>query len=235
MKLLDLPSVDRPREKMLKYGPDKLSNSELLALLLRTGTKNLNVVELAESILRSFSGKGLVDAPVSELAQVYGLGEAKACEIVACFELGKRLLKDKKAVLLMKPEDVARELRDIAVLKKEHLVIFYLDPRLQQIKREIVSIGLLDTSLVHPREVFESAILHTASSLIVAHNHPSGDLIPSANDLAVTERLVRAGHVLGIEVLDHVIVTADSFVSIKESGKWPAPLVAEVFLERTHG
>ena len=235
MKLLDLPSVDRPREKMLKYGPDKLSNSELLALLLRTGTKNLNVVELAESILRSFSGKGLVDASVSELAKVYGLGGAKACEIVACFELGKRLLKDKKAVLLMKPEDVARELRDIAVLKKEHLVIFYLDPRLQQIKREIVSVGLLETSLVHPREVFESAILHTASSLIVAHNHPSGELSPSAQDIAVTERLVRAGHVLGIEVLDHIIVTADGFVSIKELGKWPHIMSNEVFLERTHG
>jgi DNA repair protein RadC len=135
----------------------------------------------------------------------------------------------------MKPEDVARELRDIAVLKKEHLVIFYLDPRLQQIKREIVSVGLLETSLVHPREVFESAILHTASSLIVAHNHPSGELSPSAQDIAVTERLVRAGHVLGIEVLDHVIVTADGFVSIKELGKWPSVIPSEVFLERTHG
>jgi DNA repair protein RadC len=222
MKLLDLPSVDRPREKMLKYGPDKLSNSELLALLLRTGTKNLNVVELAESILRSFSGKGLVDAPVLELAKVYGLGEAKACEIVACFELGKRLLKDKKAALLLSPEDVARELKDIAILKKEHLVVFYLDPRLQQIKRETVSVGLLDSSLVHPREVFESAIMHSASAIIVAHNHPSGDIQPSENDIRVTRRLVRAGQVLGIEVIDHIIVAGTASGSLKEMGLWPA-------------
>lgn len=221
MKLKDLPSVDRPREKMLKYGPDKLSNSELLALLLRTGTKNLNVVELAESILRSFSGKGLVEASVADLSHVFGLGEAKACEIAACFELGKRLLKDKKAALLMSPQDVARELKDIAVLKKEHLVIFYLDPRLQQIKRETISIGLLESSLVHPREVFESAILHTASSIIVAHNHPSGDVTPSASDRQVTERLVMAGRVLGIEVLDHIIVAGQDFSSLKEAGLWP--------------
>lgn len=221
MKILDLPPVDRPREKMLKYGPDKLSNSELLALLLRTGTKNLNVVELAESILRNFSGKGLAEAPVAELSKVFGLGEAKACEIVACFELGKRLLKDKKAVLLMTPSDVARELKDIASLKKEHLVIFYLDPRLQQIKRETVSVGLLESSLVHPREVFESAILHSSSSIIVAHNHPSGDVTPSTSDIRVTERLVKAGCVLGIEVLDHIIVAGETHLSLKESGYWP--------------
>lgn len=221
MKLKDLPCVDRPREKMIKYGPDKLSNSELLALLLRTGTKNLNVVELAESILRSFSGKGLADATVVELGKVFGLGEAKACEIVACFELGKRLLKDKKAALLMSPADVAQELKDIANHKKEHLVIFYLDPRLQQIKRETVSVGLLESSLVHPREVFESAILHTASAIIVAHNHPSGDANPSDSDVLATERLVRAGKILGIEVLDHIIVTAEGFKSMRESGAWP--------------
>ncbi len=221
MKLKDLPAVDRPREKMLKYGPDKLSNSELLALLLRTGTKNLNVVELAESILRSFSAKGLVDATVEDLSKVFGLGEAKACEITACFELGKRLLKDKKAALLMSPADVARELKDIAVLKKEHFIIFYLDPRLQQIKRETISVGLLETSLVHPREVFEPAILHTASQIIVAHNHPSGDTVPSESDLEVTKRLVIAGQVLGIEVLDHIIVTSENFLSLKEQGLWP--------------
>lgn len=234
MKLKDLPSVDRPREKMVKYGPDKLSNSELLALLLRTGTKNLNVVELAESILRTFSGKGLVDASVDELKKVFGLGEAKACEIVACLELGKRLLKDKKAALLMSPADVAHELKDIASHKKEHLVIFYLDPRLQQIKRETVSIGLLESSLVHPREVFESAILHTASSIIVAHNHPSGDPTPSDSDRQATERLVSAGRILGVNVLDHVIVAGEKFVSMKEVGVWPKISGEEIYSEIIH-
>lgn len=234
MKLKDLPSVDRPREKMLKYGPEKLSTSELLALLLRTGTKNLNVVELAESIVRSFSGKGLADASVEELGKVFGLGEAKACEIVACFELGKRLLKDKKATLLMSPADVAQELKDIVSHKKEHLIIFYLDPRLQQIKRETVSIGLLESSLVHPREVFESAILHTASSIIVAHNHPSGDVNPSESDRVATERLVRAGKILGIEVLDHIIVTVGGFISLRESGAWPHVVDELNFSELLH-
>lgn len=234
MKLKDLPAVDRPREKMLKYGPDKLSNSELLALLLRTGTKNLHVVELAESILRSFSGKGLTEAPLGELEKVFGLGAAKACEIVACFELGKRLLKDKKATLLMTAADVARELKDIVVLKKEHLVIFYLDPRLQQIKRETISIGILESSLVHPREVFEPAILHAASAIMVAHNHPSGELVPSESDRKVTERLVRAGKVLGIEVLDHIIVTSAGFLSLREANTWPTLSSDLVFSDIVH-
>jgi len=218
MKIKDLPKVDRPREKLEKYGPEKLTHSELLAILLGTGTKGVNVVELANKILKKFSGDGLSKANFKELKNTFGLGSAKACEIVACFELGRRLLQNKKSVLIMSPEDVWTELKDIRDNKKEHFVVFYLDSRNQEVKREIVSVGSLNANLVHPREVFEPAIRHTAAQIIVAHNHPSGDTEPSDEDLAITKRLVDAGKLLGIELVDHVIVSKTSFLSFKEKG-----------------
>ncbi len=218
MKIKDLPKVDRPREKLEKYGAGKLSNSELLAILLRTGSEGVNVVELSNTILKKFGNGALAKASVEELKNVHGLGAAKACEIVACFELGRRMLKDKPAALLMSPEQVASELKDIRSHKKEHFVIFYLDSRNNEVKREIISVGTLNASIVHPREVFEPAIQHSAAHVIVAHNHPSGDPEPSQEDRALTERLVEAGKILGIELLDHVIVTLDRHISFKEKG-----------------
>ena len=153
MKIKDLPKVDRPREKLEKYGPERLSDSELLAILLRTSSDGINVVELAGKILRKFSGVGLAKASVKELKNTFGLGSAKACEISACFELGRRLLQNKQSTLILSPKDVWNELKDIRDHKKEHFVIFFLDSRNQEIKREIVSVGSLNTNLVHPREV----------------------------------------------------------------------------------
>ncbi|MEK7084359.1 MAG: DNA repair protein RadC [Patescibacteria group bacterium] len=218
MKMTDIHPSDRPREKLEKYGPGKLSNSELLAILLRTGRKGMNAVELARSILGTWSGRGLADVTVSDLKKTAGLGSAKACEIVACFELGKRLLKDKKAALLMSPEDVWKELKDIRDNLKEHHVVLYLDSRRQEIIHEVVAVGTLTANLVHPRETFEPAILHHAAEIIIAHNHPSGDPEPSENDIRVTVRLREAGKILGIELLDHVIVTKKNFVSLRERG-----------------
>lgn len=217
-KIKDLPKVERPREKLEKYGPEKLLNSELLAILLGTGTKGINVVELANKILKKFSGEGVDKANFKELKNTFGLGTAKACEIVACFELGRRFLQNKKSVLILSPQDVWYELKDLHDNKKEHFVVFYLDSRNQEIKRDIVSIGSLNASLVHPREVFEPAVRHLAAQIIVAHNHPSGDSESSAEDLAITKRLVEAGKILGIELVDHVIVTKSGFVSLKEKG-----------------
>ncbi|MDP2918552.1 MAG: hypothetical protein Q8N68_03565, partial [bacterium] len=131
-KIKDLPKVDRPREKLEKYGPEKLSNSELLAILLRTGSAGINVVELAKKILKKFSGDGLAKANFSELKNTFGLGPAKACEIVACFELGRRLLQNKQSALLLSPQDVWNELKDIRDNKKEHFVVFFLDARNQE-------------------------------------------------------------------------------------------------------
>jgi len=216
MKIKDLPKVDRPREKLEKYGPERLSDSELLAILLRTGSKGINVVELAGKILRKFSGIGLAKASVKELKNTFGLGSAKACEIAACFELGRRLLQNKQSVLLLSPQDVWNELKDIRDNKKEHFVIFFLDSRNQEIKREIISIGSLNANLVHPREVFEPAVRHLAAQVILAHNHPAGDSSPSQEDSEITKQLVEAGRLLGIGVNDHVIVSKANFFSFKE-------------------
>ncbi len=220
-RIKDIPRIERPREKLQKYGPGKLSNSELLAILLGTGIKGTNVVELANKILKKFGGNKIADLSFEDLKNFSGLGPAKACEIVACFELGKRLLKDKKSVLILSPEAVWQELKDIRDHKKEHFVVFYLDSRnkeigREEIKREIISIGSLNANLVHPREVFEPAIKNLAAQIIVAHNHPSGDTRPSEDDMAITKRLVEAGKILGIEIIDHIIVSQKGFLSFSE-------------------
>ena len=216
MKIKDLPKIDRPRERLEKYGPERLSDSELLAILLRTGSEGVNVVELSSKILKKFSGIGLAKASVKELKSTFGLGAAKACEVVACFELGRRLLQNKQSALLLSPQDVWKELRDIRDNKKEHFVTFFLDTKSQEIKREIISVGTLNTNLVHPREIFEPAVRHFAAHIILAHNHPSGDIKPSDEDIEVTKDLVAAGKIIGIEVLDHIIVTKSGFFSFRE-------------------
>lgn len=215
-KIKDIPKVERPREKMEKYGPGKLSNSELLAILLRTGAKGINVVELSGKILNKFPKGKLAKAGFKELENTFGLGKAKACEILACFELGRRLLKDKPHNLLLSPSDVHREMKDYRNHRQEHFVVFFLDSRSGEIENRVVSVGTLNASLVHPREVFEPAINCSAAQIIIAHNHPSGDTEPSEDDLTVTRRLVEAGKLLGIEVVDHVIVTKNDFASLKE-------------------
>ncbi|MFH1856287.1 MAG: DNA repair protein RadC [Candidatus Omnitrophota bacterium] len=215
-KIKDLPKIERPREKLIRYGAEKLSNSELLAILLRTGKSGENVVNMANRILKNFKSENLPEASFSALSKFNGLGPAKACEIIACFELGKRLLKGKKAVLCMSAAQVWEESRNIRDNKKEHFVVFYLDARNQVIKRELISIGILNSNLVHPREVFEPAIKNSAAHIIFVHNHPSGSLEPSREDIAVTKRLVEAGKILGIEVLDHVIVGSEGYFSFKD-------------------
>jgi len=212
----DLPKVERPREKLMQYGPGKLSNSELLAIVLRSGKKGENVIELANKILKRFSKDELPNLTFNDLKDYPGLGPAKACEIVACFELGKRLLKDKKAEIYLKPREIWEELKDLRDHKKEHFVIFYLDSRNQEIKREIVSVGSLNANLVHPREVFEPAVRHLAAQIVLAHNHPSGDPEPSEDDLEITKRLVETGEILGIKVVDHIIITKTGFISFKD-------------------
>ncbi len=215
-KLKNLHKIEWPREKLLHYGAGKLSKSELLAILLRTGTKGVDVVELSKKILRKFPQFSLADANINDLKSTYGLGEAKACEIVACFELGRRMLKGKETNLILSPKDVWESLKDIRDNKKEHFVVFYLDARNQEIKKETISVGTLNANLVHPREVFEPAIIHSTAQIIVAHNHPSGSSKPSNDDLEVTKRLKEAGRILGIEVMDHVIVTNGSFFSMRD-------------------
>jgi DNA repair protein RadC len=218
MKIKDLHKADRPREKLMKYGVGKLPTSELLAILLRTGTKELNALKLANKILKTWPGEKLQSIGVKDLISIHGVGESKACEIIAMLELGRRLLKDKQFVLLLSPQDVWHELRDIRDHKKEHFVVFYLDTRNQEIKREVISVGTLNANLVHPREVFEAAVKNNAAQIIIAHNHPSGDPAPSSEDIGLTRRLMEAGRILGIEIIDHVIVVKDTQSSLKELG-----------------
>ncbi len=218
MRIQDIPRVERPREKLIQYGSGRLSNSELLALLLRSGKKGENVISLANNVLKKYKAENLPNLTYEELKNFPGLGPAKACEIIACFELGKRLLKGKIAGLYLKPEDIWKELKDIRDHKKEHFVIFFLDSRNQEIKREIISIGSLNANLVHPREVFEPAVKNLAAQVILAHNHPSGDPEPSEDDLELNKRLVEAGKILGIEVIDHIIIGRSGYLSFKEKG-----------------
>ncbi|MEX0934938.1 MAG: DNA repair protein RadC [Candidatus Paceibacterota bacterium] len=215
-KIKDLHKIERPREKLEKYGPGKLEDEELLAILLRTGGKGMNVVELSKKILRTFKKEGIANASMDELLEIKGLGKAKVCEILACFEIGRRFLKNKKTRLIMSPKDVWEACKDFRSSRKEHFAVFFLDTRNQEIKREIISIGTLNASLVHPREVFEPAIRVNAASVILAHNHPSGDCTPSNEDKKITKRLVEAGKLLGIEVRDHVITGTREFSSMKQ-------------------
>ena len=217
-KIKEMPKVERPREKLIQYGPERLSNSELLAILLRSGKKGENVVDLAYKILKRYKAEKLPYLSYADLKDVHGLGPAKACEIVACFELGKRLLKGKVEKFYLKAEDIWNELKDIRDNKKEHFVIFFLDARNQVIKKEIISVGSLNANLVHPREVFEPAVRNIAAQIVLAHNHPSGDPEPSEDDLEITKRLVDAGKLLGIEVIDHIIVVKNDYFSFKDKG-----------------
>lgn len=217
-KIKDLPKVDRPREKLLKYGSAKLSTTELLAILLRTGIKGLNVVELSNKILKLFGTENIQNITITDLRKIKGLGPVKSAEVIACIELGKRLLEEKQPLQAISPQIVFDSLKDIRSLKKEHFIAIYLDTRNQEIHREIISIGTLNASLVHPREVFEPAIRNLAASVILVHNHPSGTLQPSINDNLLTLKLKDAGNIVGIEIKDHIIVSNVGYLSYKEKG-----------------
>lgn len=214
MLFADMPRIERPIDKMIRYGAsEKLTNADLLSIMLRADTE-----AVARRVLRTCPVPADLAARSLSDLKAAGLDEAQACELLAAFELGRRLLGGKKAGIYLKPRDIWEELRDIREAKKEHFVVFYLDTRNQEIKRDIVSIGTLNCNLVHPREVFEPAVRNLAASVIVAHNHPSGCLEPSDEDLSLTKRLSQAGKLLGIELLDHVIVAKGGFMSFKEKG-----------------
>jgi len=218
LAIKDLARVERPREKLVRYGLDRLSDAELLAVILQTGKKGENVLEFSSRILRKNELTKLAQLNLEQLEAIPGMGHAKACGLFSCIELGRRIFTGKKTELkqMLYPEDVFNSLKDIRESRKEHFVVFYLDSRNQEIKREIVSIGTINSSIVHPREVFEGAVKHLASNVLVAHNHPSGELKASEKDIAVTERLRDSGILLGIALLDHIIVTKDGYLSLRE-------------------
>lgn len=220
--LRDVPHEERPRERMMQYGPHALSNAELLAILLRTGTIQESAVHLAARLLKQCGGlRGLVDMSLHQLTELKGIGEAKALQIQAGIELGRRLSRSamSDAVVIRSPHDVAALLsEDLRYLQKEHFVCLFLNTKNHVIAQETLSMGSLNASIVHPREVFRAAIKRSSASIICVHNHPSGDPTPSPEDVQITERLVQAGEIVGIEVLDHVIIGDRRFVSLKEHG-----------------
>jgi len=219
-KIRDIPKSDRPREKLIKHGVKFLTNSELLAILVGSGYQGKNVIQLAKETLAKYQAKNLPKTSFQELVSQKGIGKAAACRILAAFELAQRLLlnQDEEAVVIRKPEDVFKLLKEIGSYKKEHFIGLYLNARHQLIHKETISIGSLEASIVHPREVFEPALRHHAATLIAVHNHPSGEPDPSSKDLKINERLIKAGKILGIELIDHIIITSKAFTSLKDKG-----------------
>lgn len=222
LKIKDIPINERPRERLINNGVDKLNNEELLALLLKTGTKNMSAKNLANLILKKIGDiKNLKNITYNDLLKIDGIGSAKACDILAAIELGKRINKEVVSINNLKitsTEMVYKYYKDIIGDKKqEYFYCIYLDNNKKIIKDKLLFIGTINYSIVHPREVFKEAYLLSASSIICVHNHPSGNLEPSNEDIDLTNRLKEIGNLLGINVIDHVIITYDSYYSFYEN------------------
>jgi len=218
--MAETPEHERPRERLIKVGAANLSEVELLAIIISRGTAGLPVREIAQQLVNQFHSAAEVGrASVEELVRVRGIGKAKACQIVAAFELARRIDDTpcvKERADLSDPKEVARRARsDVKEWRKECFLTYYLDARNRHIGGDEVSVGSLDTTLAHPREVFERAIRAGAASIIVVHNHPSGDPTPSDDDIRLTRRLIEAGKILGIRLLDHIVVSRDAHYSFR--------------------
>ena len=220
MNLKSLPPQERPRERLARYGSEGLSTIELLAILLGSGTQSRSVLELAADLLGHFGSlNALSDSTLEELKAVKGIGEAKAIQLKAAFALLERIEKKKQGDLLDTPASVYELIRDeLSKQKIEILMVILRDSRKKYLHREVISKGTLTELLMHPREIFHLAIRHRAHSLIVAHNHPSGNPDPSTRDLEMTQILISAGRVVGIELSDHIITGSEGFVSLYNKG-----------------
>jgi DNA repair protein RadC len=213
----ELETIDKPREKLSKKGVKALRDYELLAILLGSGTKDKDVLKLSKEIVKLFE-EDFEGITLEKLVAIHGLGVAKAAQILSAIELSKRyIIKQNKTIT--KPEDIYAELQEYKNKKQEYFIVITLDGANHIIEKRVISIGTLNRSLVHPREVFADALTDRAAAIIISHNHPSGELEASSEDLHVTKRLQEAGKLLGIEVLDHVIFTKDGFLSLADEGQ----------------
>jgi DNA repair protein RadC len=216
----EMPEKERPRERLARVGPQSLSTSELLAIILRTGVGGENVLTMSSRVLGNFGGlAGLARASFAQLTDVRGLGPAKASQLMAAFELGRRLMAEapEERYQIRSPSDASHILLPLIGHKEqEHFVVLYLDTRNRVNDQEILYKGSLNTSLVRTAEVFRGAIRRNSAAVIVAHNHPSGDPHPSPEDIALTRRLVKAGKLLEVDVLDHLVIGQNRYVSLRE-------------------
>ena len=218
----EMPSEERPRERLATYGPRHLSNTELIAILLRAGSAGDNVIAQSSRLLSQFDGlRGLGKATYSELCSVKGVSEAKACQVLAALELGRRFvsLAPEERATINCPEDVVNLLSaEMSVLEQEHLRVLLLNTRNEVMGVEEIYIGNVNSSVVRPAEVFRPGVRTNATSIVAVHNHPSGDPTPSGADVSITRDLVAAGELLGMELLDHLVIgTGQRFVSMKEA------------------
>ncbi len=215
-----LPEDERPRERLIKYGSNVLSNAELLAIILGSGTINESAITLSQRVLSMGDGLGyLSDAEPHELIEINGIGQAKSAQIKAAVELGKRIAITRKTEnnFIRSPQDVVNLLMDeMRFLKKEYMKLILLNTKCGIISIEDISIGSLNSSIVHPRELFVPAIKKSSASIIMVHNHPSGDPAPSQEDINITRRIIEAGKIIGIELNDHIIIGDGRYVSLKE-------------------
>lgn len=218
----DLPSHERPRERMMESGPEALSSQELLALVLGRGIQGESVLVTAQKLLSRFGSlENILQASLADLIQLRGMGIAKATQLKACLEIARRVssVRMESTEVVMKPSDVYRLVKaKISQEAKEHFVVLSFDVRNKFLGLDIVGIGILTANIVHPRETFEAAIKRHAAHIIVSHNHPSGISDPSDEDIEMTKRLAEAGSIMGIHVVDHVIVCRDSYYSMAENG-----------------
>ena len=219
MKIKALPAHERPREKLIAKGVDNLTDIELLAILLRTGRAGKSALDIAESILSKYSKKRILDVTLGDLRAIKGIDAGKACTLLAAFEFTKRAMGAHKngRPIIQSVEDALAQLHDIRSHKKEHFVALYLNDRNELIHREDVSVGTVNASIVHPRDVFAPALEHNATAAIVAHNHSSGSSEPSPEDYDVTGRLKEAGKLFGIQFLYHLILTKDEYSTVRQN------------------
>lgn len=221
----DMAPTERPRERLANQGAQFLSNSELLALIIGTGvsakTNSKTAIDLAQQLLASYDLPELLNVSIAEMTEIRGIGLAKAVRVKAALELSRRITTytGKQSPIISDPESAAQHLMPILrYMKQEHFVILLLDTKNKLIKCCDVHCGTVNSSIVHPREVFREVIRHSAVSCILAHNHPSGDLSPSAEDMRITKRLCETGEIVGINVVDHIIIGNNSFLSFKREG-----------------
>lgn len=224
VKIKDIPVNDRPRERLINGDVSTLSNDELLSILLATGTKKYSAKTLANILLKEIGElKKLGDITYNQLVNIEGIGPAKACSLLASIELGKRINSEVTNIINLKFNNsklIFNYFKDrIGTKKQEHFYCLYLDNSNKIIAEKLLFIGTINQSLVHPREIFKEAYLSSSSSIICIHNHPSGNLKPSINDINLTEKIVEIGKLLGIRVLDHIIVSTNGYYSFFENGK----------------